>query len=371
MAGELRALGADARTEEGGVGFSGSHETIARANLWLRTASRITVRVASFRAHAFHELARLARAIPWERFVARGAAVRFRVTSHGSKLYHTGGIAQRLAEAVEHRLGGAPRVAAAASDGSDESGDEDAQLFVVLVERDRFLVSADSSGALLHQRGYRQAVGKAPLRETIAAALLLASGWSGTTPLVDPMCGSGTIPIEGALLARRIAPGLRRRFKLLDWPEMDPSIWERVRGDAARRALSSSPVPITGSDRDAGSVEAARANAERAGVGDDVSWSVRALSAMDRCTTESGTIATNPPYGVRVGDAEKLRDLYARFGSVARERCPGWQLALLSANPRLDAQLQLSFEERLRTRNGGIPVRLLLAEVPVDAAREG
>src|SRR5439155_11122653 len=228
---ELRALGVTPRADVGGVSFTGTLETIARTNLWLRTASRVIVRVASFRAQAFHELERLARALSWERFVAPGDAVRFRVTSRKSRLYHTGAIEQRFAEAIEHRLGRPSTIDRGGTDEDDEVTAH-AQLFVIRVVHDQFTVSADSSGALLHQRGYRQAIAKAPLRETLAAAMLLGSDWNGTLPLLDPLCGSGTIPIEGALIARRMAPGLGRSFAFLSWPNLDAASWTRIRADA-------------------------------------------------------------------------------------------------------------------------------------------
>jgi len=365
VAKEMRALDISARVEEGGVGFRGSLQTIARANLWLRTASRVIVRVAAFRAQAFHELERLGRAVPWERFVAPGSAVHFRVTTHRSRLYHTAAISQRLIEAVSHRLG---TDVSSAGPAHDEDADSDAQLFVVRVEADRFVVSADSSGALLHLRGYRQALAKAPLRETIAAAILVEQGWTGATPLLDPMCGSGTIPIEGALIARRIAPGMHRRFRLLQWPELESSIWQRLLEHANDVAMPSAAHPIRGSDRDRGAIDAARANAERAGVAADIEWSVCAVSALEALPDGPGLVAVNPPYGVRIGEAEKLRDLYARFGAVLRQRFSGWQISMLSANQRLDAQMGIQFVERLRTRNGGIGVRLISSDIPEGSA---
>jgi putative N6-adenine-specific DNA methylase len=357
VAGELEALGIQARVDEGGVGFTGATDAVARANLWLRTATRVIVRVGTFRAQAFHELERLARAIPWERFIAAGVPVRIRVTSRKSRLYHTGAIQQRFHEALQYRLGRASLLAGAPSD--DEKEGEDAQLFVIRVVRDVFTISADSSGALLHQRGYRQAVAKAPVRETLAAAMLLAGGWDGRTPLVDPMCGSGTIPIEGALIARRIAPGLHRSFAFVRWPEVDSELWARTREDAESLAMPNAPALIRGSDRDAGAITAANSNADRAGVLQDIDFVARSLSGMDCTAGNAGTVATNPPYGVRVGAASELRDLYARLGQVLRSRCSGWQFVLLSANPRLEAQLKLPLQELLRTRNGGIPVRIL------------
>ncbi|HEY7234253.1 MAG TPA: class I SAM-dependent RNA methyltransferase [Gemmatimonadaceae bacterium] len=365
----MKALGIPPRPESGGVGFRGTLEAVARANLWLRTASRVIVRVAAFRAQAFHELERLARAIPWERYLGAGAAVRFRVTSRKSRLYHTGAIEQRFAEAIEHRLGKASAVESSTEDDDASPAVSPAQLFVIRVVDDAFTVSVDSSGALLHQRGYRQAVAKAPLRETLAAAMLIAADWTGTTPLVDPLCGSGTIPIEAALLARRIPPGGARSFAFQTWPEVKSSMWTRVREEAESLALPRCPVEIRGSDRDRGAIDASIANAERAGVATDIEFSVRAISAIASTTDIVGLVVTNPPYGVRVGEAERLRDLYARLGQVLRAKYPGWDVAMLSANARLEKELRLSLRERLRTRNGGIPVRLLTATVPALVAR--
>jgi putative N6-adenine-specific DNA methylase len=327
----------------------------------------VIVRVASFRAEAFHELERLARAVPWEQYVAKTGRVRFRVTSRKSRLYHTGAIAQRLGEAVQHRLGSGIVVEDASEKEEEDATSDAAQLFVVRAFHDAFTLSADSSGSLLYQRGYRQAIAKAPMRETLAAAMLLGSNWTGASALIDPLCGSGTIPIEGALIARRMAPGLQRSFAFQSWPSFDATQWEGIRSDAMSLALPRSPVEIRGSDRDAGAIEASTSNAERAGVREDIDFSVRAVSAIDDCTSDAGLVAINPPYGVRVGEARQLRDLYARLGQVFRSKCPGWRLAILSANAQLERDLRLRLEERIRTRNGGIPVRILVGSIPAAA----
>jgi putative N6-adenine-specific DNA methylase len=313
--------------------------------------------------------------VPWEEYLAPGTAVRFRVTSRKSRLYHTEGIAQRLGEAVEHRLGkAAGRIdltKRAEHDEAEEADGTDAQLFVVRFVRDSCTLSIDSSGELLHRRGYRQAVAKAPLRETLAAALLLAAGWRGDTPLVDPLCGSGTIPIEAALIARRIAPGLRRAFAFEKWPKHDVKLLRRLRSEAESLVLARALVAIRGSDRDAGAIEAARSNAARANVSGDVDFSVRAISAVEapRRGAGGGTtgfVVANPPYGVRVGERAPLRDLYALFGKVLRARFPAWTVALLAPDERLGGQLGLDLVERLHTMNGGIPVRLLVGAVSGD-----
>jgi len=342
---ELQAIGlVPDGTEAGGVGFSTDLAGVMRANLHLRTATRVVVRIASFRASAFYELERKARRVPWGEVLAPGAVPRFRVTSKKSRLYHADGIAERLQEAA----GGSPTDVGPV------------QEFVVRVFRDECTISADSSGALLHQRGYRLATAKAPLRETLAAAMLLGAGWDGTAPLLDPMCGSGTIPIEAALLARRIPPGRHRDFAFARWPSFDRAAWLQLLAEADEAILPSAPVSIGGSDRDAGAIEAALANAERAGVGQDVRFERRALSALS-AGPDPGWLVTNPPYGHRVGEAQRLRDLFARLGQVARDRLPGWRLVMLSANRMLEGQTGLAWEEVFRTTNGGIRVRLLTA----------
>lgn len=365
---ELRAMGIRAAAEPGGVAWTGGADDLYAANLRLRTASRVTALAAEFRARTFFELERHARKVPWERWVPRGGAVRLRVTSKKSKLYHEGAIAQRVLEAIEHRVG----PLAAGGVVADEEGGEDpadAQLFIVRFVRDACVIRADASGALLHLRGYRQALARAPLRETLAASMLLGSGWDGTSPLLDPMCGSGTIPIEGALIARRIAPGLAgpdrepRDYSFTSWPDFDVERWAKVVDRACEEIRPAAGIPILGSDRDGGAIEAATANAARAGVQGDVDLSVRPVSAIEP-PPGPGSIVINPPYGVRVGERDPLRNLYAALGHTLRTGAPGWTLALLSPDHALERQVGIPLDEALRTSNGGIPVRLMVGRVP-------
>jgi len=364
---ELSLLGVvPGAVEPGGVSFRASPREIARANIEIRSASRVLVRVATFHASAFHELERRTARLPWEAYVAPGRAVSFRVTSHKSKLYHQDAIAQRLTAAVARRVPGATAAGGATADGPEATEPPSAQLFVVRLFRDECTLSADASGAHLHQRGYRLATAKAPMRETLAAAMLLAVGWDGSAPLVDPLCGAGTIPIEAALLARRIAPGLGRGFACEQWPSFDAVSWPALRENAQSRVLPRAAARIIGSDRDAGAIEAATDNARRAGVLDDVEFRRAALSALDP-PAGPGVVITNPPYGVRVGRSGNLRDLYAQLGHTLRRRCAGWRVALLSARHELAAQTRLDLQTVLRTTNGGIPVKLLEATVPAPA----
>jgi putative N6-adenine-specific DNA methylase len=320
-----------------------------RANLWLRTATRVLVRVAEFRATAFYELEKQAKKIDWAPFLGAGVAPEFRVTAKKSKLYHSDGIAERLMLGV-------------GSLNADPTPDTQHQLFVVRAHRDVLTISADTSGELLHMRGYRRAVAKAPLRETLGAALLLAAEWSGERPLLDPFCGSGTIPIEAALIARRIAPGRQREFAFQRWRGFDARLWTRLVAEADASALPSVAVAIAGSDRDAGAIESAHANAERAGVLNDVTLEVRPLSAV-RPTAPGGLIVTNPPYGKRIGGAGRgdVRDLYAQLGNVVRRNFDGWTVTFLAAEERMAAQLGLPLETLFRTSNGGIKVSVMRA----------
>jgi putative N6-adenine-specific DNA methylase len=359
---ELAELGIRGRVSEGGVSWSGSMETLARANLWLRTANRVIVRVAEFRAKAFHELELSAKRIEWERWIAPKSAVEFRVTCRKSKLYHSDAVAQRFAESVERRIAGVHAAAGSESEEEAEDSADPPQLFIVRFLHDVCTVSVDTSGRLLHLRGYRQAVAKAPLRETLAAAMLLGADWNADAPLVDPMCGSGTIPIEAACIARRLAPGRDRSFAFQRWPNADEQMWKTLFDEARTGERRTSPVAIEGSDRDEGAIVAARANAERAGVADDISFDVRPISALP-AAGPPGLIASNPPYGVRVGETDRLRNLYAQLGNVARATRPGWTVALLSADRNLERQLHLDLDENFRTRNGGIPVRLVTATI--------
>ncbi|MGI9078732.1 MAG: THUMP domain-containing class I SAM-dependent RNA methyltransferase [Gemmatimonadaceae bacterium] len=358
---ELQALGIAAREVDGGAAFSGTLHDVGRANLWLRTASRVVARIGEFHARSFAELERHARQQPWDRFLLRGADVRLRVTCRKSRLYHSDAVAERLAGAIHARLGS---VGSLTIDGCEDDELAPTQtLIVVRVFRDIVTISADTSGDLLHMRGYRLATVKAPLRETLAAALLTASGWNPEFPLIDPMCGAGTIAIEGALIARRIAPGLRheggtRRFAFFSWPEFDTGRWDAIVADARGVILSSAAAPILASDRDAGAIAAAISNAERAGVTTDIEFSKRALSAIEP-PASPGWLVTNPPYGVRVGDRDRLRNLYAQLGNVARRKLEGWNLALLSADETLDRQVGIPLDTVLATRNGGIAVRML------------
>jgi len=248
------------------------------------------------------------------------------------------------------------------------------QLFIVRIVHDECEISADTSGELLHRRGYRTEIAKAPLRETLAAAMVLASGWRPNEPLIDPMCGSGTIPIEAALFARRIAPGANRQFQFMNWPNFNAGLWSEII-DEARSTVNQTPLDIRGSDRDAGAISSATRNAERAGIAEDIRFAVSSLSgsiAEMEDVPDEGWILTNPPYGIRVGERGDLRDLYATLGANLRNK-QGWRLGVLTTDRVLVGQMRLPLRSRFDSRNGGIPVSFLVNEKPnvKEARRTG
>jgi putative N6-adenine-specific DNA methylase len=367
-AAELRAIGiAPGAVEPGGVAFRADDAGMFEANLRMRTASRVIVRIAEFRATAFHELERLSRTVRWDGFVAPGTEVKLRVTCRKSRLYHSDGVAQRVGDAIKRRvagitIGGAKRESDDV-DAETETPEDPAQLFLVRFAHDVCTISIDSSGELLHRRGYRLAIAKAPLRETLAAAMLLAVGYDGSVPLMDPMCGAGTIAIEAAMIARRMAPGIARSFACERWPGAPLKTFSESRAKAAAEILARAPAAIIASDRDAGAANATLANAERAGVAGDIEIRRGALSGITP-PAGPGLLLTNPPYGVRASAGAEVRNLYAQLGNVARGKCAGWTLAFLSADRAMEAQVKLPLTEALKFKNGGIPVRLMRAEVP-------
>ncbi|HCM97096.1 MAG: hypothetical protein A2X25_13320 [Chloroflexi bacterium GWB2_49_20] len=356
---EMQELGLNPLTKEsGGVLFQGDLKTIYWANLNLRTVSRILIRLGHFHASAFSELRKKAGRLPWENFINPGQPISLRATCHKSRLYHSDGVIERVVGAISDRLG-------SFSNHQKPKDIEDAnlhQLIVVRLSNDECTISIDTSGDLLHRRGYRLATAKAPLRETLAASIILASGWNKNQPLLDPFCGSGTIPIEASLLALGLSPGQKRQFAFMLWPNYDKSLWDNLLNVIQSTHPHELPL-IQASDRDAGAIEMARANAKRAGVSDFIEFECRAISAISP-PPDPGFLITNPPYGLRVNSNKDLRNLYAQFGNVMRSHCKNWNTAILCSDPKLLAQIGLKLDTTLRFTNGGISVILGKGIVP-------
>ncbi len=333
----------------GGVAFAGRLRDIYRTNLWLRTASRILVRFAEFRSRDFPDLYRRAHRLPWGRFIRPEASVSFRITCHSSRLNHTTRIAETLESALNQALGRS----------TNPIGDNP-QLVMVRIVDDQVVLSIDSSGELLHRRGYRQSVTVAPLRETLAAGVLMLLGWNGTTPLADPMCGSGSFILEGALLARQLAPGLNRSFAFMNWPGYRDGLWKLLCGEAERAEVDIA-LTINGADENPKAVAAANENCQRSGVTNQVV--IDQLPVSEQPVHEGqGLVVCNPPYGKRLDLGEKPELYYAELGKQLQRAYPGWQLAILCSNPALVKATKRPFKQIASLDNGGLTVGLFTTE---------
>jgi putative N6-adenine-specific DNA methylase len=354
---ELNLVPASADIEPGGMTFKGDLGALYRANLHLRTASRVLARLGNFfYAKTYPDLTEKAARLPWERFLQPGQPVTLRISYHKSRLNFADTIAENVSAAIAARLG---KPSPLTKPGA-KTRETDAQLVIVRLDNDQCTVSIDSSGKLLHKRGYRQEIAKAPLRETLAAAIIMASGWDRQSPLLDPFCGSGTIPIEAAMMALGIPPGINRRFAFMDWPKYDEKLWVHVQ-EAVKPSSTDMPS-IMGSDRDAGAVRIALSNAERAGVAEHIQFEQHAVSDIHP-PREKGWVVTNPPYGERISKGKDLRNLFAQLGNVVRKHCPDWYLAVLCNDPILLGQMRLNLDISLSMRNGGIKVKLARGKV--------
>lgn len=366
---------AEVREVPGGVELAGDETLLYRANLQLRCATRILLRVAEFTARDFAALKRGLAAVPWTRYAAPATPVLARATAHRSRLYHTGAIVDRVLETLGERgLGPAPDQPASA-----EAADGDAALgagvlgVFLRAESDRFTVSIDTSGELLHRRGWRTEGGEAPLRETLAAALLQLADWNGQSPLCDPTCGSGTIAIEAALLACGRAPGIGRTFAFQTWPSYREARFLALCQTLVAAERRPPPGWIFARDISPAAVEVSRRNAERAGVADIVHFacadvSASQLPARERCPP--GLVLCNPPYGKRIGEGD-LRRLYRAIGRFSRS-APGWRLGLLCPSTGSGPGLAQAAERHVtahRLMNGGLRVALFAG--PKLAPREG
>ncbi len=343
---DLAALGLQGlRRVAGGVEFEGTEEHLWVANLGSRVASRVLLRVGTFRARGRTELTRKAAKLPWDRYLGPGHGFTVRATSRRSRLYHTGLLAEALTEAIE-----------ATTRATTARGSEPSTIILLRGERDTFTVSVDTSGELLHRRGYRTHVTEAPLRETLAAGLLILGGWDPSVPLLDPMCGSGTIPIEAALLSEARWPGLGRSFAFQGWPSFDQGAFHGWL-EALPHPTGHPGARISGSDLDETAVEVARRNAARARV--TVDFEVADFLELSPPSGQPGLVATNLPYGKRLSAGQ----LYGRIGQVLRARFQNWRVALLGPRSRSMRSFRLRWDRVTPLVNGGLKVALYEAKI--------
>ncbi|VDS08012.1 Ribosomal RNA large subunit methyltransferase L [Paracoccus haematequi] len=342
LAAEAAALGWQPVVGPGGVTITGGWADVWRANLWLRGATRVLVRVGSFRALHLAQLDKRARKFPWATVLRRDVPVRVETTCKASRIYHAGAATQRIERAIAEELG-APLA-------------PDAALVVkVRIEDDLVTISLDTTGESLHKRGHKEAVAKAPMRETMAAMFLREMGFDGSQPVLDPMCGSGTFVIEAAEIAAGLAPGRSRSFGFQQLASFDAAAWETMRTAAAPRPA---PAQFFGSDRDAGAIRMSLANAERAGVAGLTRFDCRAIGDLQRPDGPPGIVIVNPPYGARIGNKGPLFGLHAAMGAVFRERLQGWRMGIVTSEGGLAKATGLPLESGPVVAHGGLKVRL-------------
>ena len=349
---EAATLGWKPRRVEGGVEMEGPAGLHQEANLRLRTASRVLLRVGSFRAGDSDTLAERLGELDLSHVWDGRTPPKLSVSMHRSPVPG----ADVVFSAASYAWG-LPSLEQAGP--LDEEGGGPGLTLLVRVEGDAFTVSADTSGEPLHRRGYRQEVSRAPLRETLASGILLLAGYAGTEPLVDPMCGSGTFLVEGAWMSMRRAPGLLRSFAFESFPSFDAAAWAQRKARVESEALPTPRAALHGFDINAGSLGTARRNARRAGMA--LALERKDARTLTAPTAGPGLVVANPPYGKRVGEAEDLPGLYRALGHTLRHGFAGWRAAvILPDDATLVKALDLPGARGLPVRNGGLRCRLLL-----------
>ena len=331
----------------GGVLIQGGWPEVWRANLVLRGASKVLARIGEFRAHHLAQLDKHARKFPWADFLSPGHSVKVEVsTNRKSEIYHSGAAEQRFERAISETFGA--RIAERL---------EDTDILVkVRIARNLVIMSLETSGTALHKRGYKQAMGKAPLRETIAAMTLRACGYKRTEPLLDPMCGSGTYPIEAAEMAGNLMAGRERRYAFEYLKSYDAEDVQTLKDDWFTRTP---PVHFYGYDQNAGAVDAANANAARAGVGEACQFAVQPLSKLRAPEGPTGLVIVNPPYGERIGNKKALLGLYREFGDVMQSRFKGWRVGLVTSDDALAQATKLDWTNiSAPIPHGGLKIKL-------------
>lgn len=345
---EVRSKGfKQAKAIPGGVTIQGGWPEVWRANLWIRGASRVLARIESFQVLHLAQLDKRAREMAWGNILKPQTPFRVEVVCSKSRIYHEGAAAERIEKAISETLN-APYA-------------PDAEITVMArIHRDVCTISLDTSGELLHRRGYKQAVNKAPMRENMAALFLQQCGYKGTEPVFDPMCGSGTFVIEAAEIAARLNPGRARHFAFEKFSNFDPAAWEAMR---SVHRQPTNELHFYGSDRDEGAVAMSRENAARAGVSARTEFEQRTISDITPPTGTPGLVIVNPPYGTRIGDKRKLMSLYQTLGDVLRARFSNWRVGIITTDVALANATSLPFLPTIApVQHGGLRVTLFHTE---------
>lgn len=343
---EIKALGYEVlETENGRITFQGPPEAICRANLWLRTAERVLLKVGNFKARSFEELFEKTKTLPWSRWIPENGVFPVSGKSIKSQLHSVPDCQAIVKKAVVESLKKTYR-----TDWFIEKGSQYA--IEVALLKDEVTLTIDTSGSGLHRRGYRESYHQAPLKETLAAALVMLSYWNPDRVLVDPLCGSGTIPIEAALIGKNIAPGMHRDFASQHWEWMDQAHWRQARTETHDLADLQRPLSLQGYDLDENAIKMARQYAFNALGGHEIHFERRDVAEFGS-RYHYGCIITNPPYGERMGSVEEVEQLYATL-SDRFMKLDTWSVYVLTAYPEFERIFGKRADRRRKLYNGRI-----------------
>ncbi len=343
---EITDLGYDiSRVEDGRVTFTGDPEAVCRSNIFLRTAERVILKVGEFKAETFEELFQGTKAIPWENYIPKdGKFWVAKASSVNSKLFSTSDIQSVMKKAMVERLKEVYGISWFPESGASYP-------LRVFLHKDIVTVGIDTSGESLHKRGYRTLSGKAPITETLAAALIMLTPWKKDRILVDPFCGSGTFPIEAAMMAANIAPGMERDFTSMEWENLIPKkMWYEAVDEAGDLVDRNVSVDIQGYDIDGDIIDVARKNARAAGVEDLIHLQRRSVSELSH-SKKYGFIITNPPYGERMEDKKDLPSIYTTLGERFKA-LDSWSCCVISAYPDVEKCFGRKADRNRKIYNG-------------------
>jgi len=351
----------DLKITNGGVAFRGRLTTLYLANLHLRTATRVRMRLTTFKATRFDQISRRLADLPWELFLWRNQACEIQVSTRHSRLYHREAIAEQVEDSMAGRLTAHGQVSEDASA---------TQYLHIRLDQDTATLSLDSSGPALYKRGFKTQGARAPLRETLAAAILIWAGFQPGRPLVDPLCGGGTFSLEAALMALEIPPGMKRNFAFEGWPAFRLNHWRHLRRTARSGERATSRPQIFASDREADVCSALRSEIERHGLAEAVTVSCSDFNILrpedlpqGPLGLAKGLIVLNPPYGVRLGSPHAAHREIAAMGRHLRTHWKGWRAAVILPKPSLASHFGRPLTLR-PLRHGGLELRLMIAQLP-------
>jgi putative N6-adenine-specific DNA methylase len=355
---ELERLGAkEVRPDFTGVHFVGDKAMLYRVNLWARTIFRVLVPLREFYCPNSDILYREVQKISWDQYLQPHNTLAVNCTGGNQKLNHTHFTALQVKNAIVDQQ---RRKSGQRSSVDAENPDVSIN---VHIHQDRCILSLDSSGTSLHRRGYRQAMGKAPLKESLAAALLDMANWDASLPFLDPLCGSGTLPLEAGLKALNIAPGLfRKKFGFESFPDFDEQLWQKLLKEAKNSQIRDFKALIWGSDRDPDVLAQARSNAQQCGIAHQIKLTQTELSQLE-APADCGVIICNPPYGERLGEVQELGALYKTLGDIFKQRFKGWTAFVLTGNKELAKKVGLRASRRIPVYNGALACTLLKYEL--------